>query len=137
MSARADDVVVAVDLTDDERDFMYWALSHWGSGLATYKALPMSVLGIAGSDEFASLTDRLGQAVRRGDPLSGLDWARALFLTELSFGSDLAGAGVEFSYVSHSDEDGIKLLRSIQRKLSSRDRAEVLFSGLVRPGAAG
>lgn len=137
MSSTADAEVVSIDLTGDERDFVYWALTHWGTGLATYKPLPMTILGIADADRFRALTERLATAVRAGEPLTDLDWARALFLTELSFGSDLAGAGVEFCYVSHSDQDGIKLLRSIQRKISSSDRAELLFSGVSRPGAVG
>jgi hypothetical protein len=97
----------------------------------------MPILGIGDAEEFRNLTERLALAVRGGQALTDLDWARALFLTELSFGSDLAGAGVEFDYVSHSDEDGIKLLRSIQRKISSSGRADLLFSGLSRPGAVG
>jgi hypothetical protein len=129
--------VVSIDLTGDERDFVYWALTHWGSGLATYKSVPMTILGIADADQFHALTERLATGVRDGEPLADLDWARALFLTELSFGSDLAGAGVEFGFVSHSDEDGIRLVRSIQRKISSAERADLLFSGVSRPGAVG
>ena len=137
MSDTADAEVVSIDLTGNERDFVYWALTHWGTGLATYKTVPMTILGIGDAEEFRTLTERLALAVRGGQALTNLEWARALFLTELSFGSDLAGAGVEFGYVSHSDEDGIKLLRSIQRKISSSERADLLLSGVIRPGAVG
>jgi hypothetical protein len=59
------------------------------------------------------------------------DW-----LSSDSFASDLVGTGVEFALISHSDEDGIRLLRSIQRKISSSHRAELLFPGAGRQPTA-
>jgi hypothetical protein len=43
---------------------------------------------------------------------------------------------VEFALISHSDEDGIRLLRSIQRKISSSHRVELLFPGAGRQPTA-
>jgi hypothetical protein len=65
--------------------------------------------------------------------LSDLDWARMHFLTEVSWASDLVGAGVEFRYNGIPDEEAVKLLRSIQRKISSRYHADLLFPGAGRP----
>lgn len=66
--------------------------------------------------------------------MSDLDWARALFLTEISWACDLVGAGVEFELVSpFTDEEAVKLLRSIQRKVSSSYRADLLFPDAGRP----
>jgi hypothetical protein len=125
--------VVTIELTDDERSFMYFALTHWG-GPASYAPLPIERLfGISDWAEFDTLTERLAHAITQRQPLSDRDWATALFLTEISFGSDLVGTGVEFALMSHSDEDGIKLLRSIQRKISSSHRADLLFPGAGRP----
>jgi hypothetical protein len=54
-----------------------------------------------------------------------------LFLTEISWASDLVGSGVDFSIVSGlTDDEAIKLLRSVQRKNSSRRRADLLFPGV-------
>lgn len=123
----------AIDLTDAERSFMYFALTHWGVP-ASYKPLPIDALfGISDWAEFDRLTARLAQAITHRQPLTARDWALALFLTEVSFASDLVGTGIEFALISHSDEDGIKLLRSIQRKISSSDRAELLFPRAGRP----
>jgi hypothetical protein len=133
MSGPSSDELVAIDLTDDERSFMYFALIHWGA-LASDAPLPINALfGIGDWKEFDSLTERLAQAIKDQQPLSDLDWALAVFLTELSFGSDLVGAGVEFALVSHSDEIGIRLLRAIQRKISSRYLADLLFPNAGRP----
>jgi hypothetical protein len=129
---RKDDGTVAIPLTDSERYFMYMALSEWG-GLASYKPRPLPILGVSDWAEFDALTDRLATAITQHESLSDLDWARALFLTEISWASDLVGAGVEFALISHSDEEAVRLLRSIQRKISSRDRANLLFPNAGRP----
>jgi hypothetical protein len=132
MNHTPDDDVEAIDLTDGERSFMYFALTHWG-GPASYKPLPIKDLfGIDEWTQFDVLTARLAQAITDQQPLSERDWAIALFLSEVSFASDLVGAGTEFALISHSDEYGIRLLRSIQRKISSDYRAELLFPGAGR-----
>src|SRR5262249_16282187 len=86
MSETTNTDLVATDLTDDERYFVWWALGHWG-GCASDAPLPVRLVGAANWDEFDALTDRLATAVKRGEALTDLDWARALFLTEISFGS--------------------------------------------------
>jgi hypothetical protein len=83
--------------------------------------------------EFDALADRLAGAITQHEPLSDLDWARALFLTEISRASDIVGAGVEFALISYSDEEAVKLLRSIQRKISNSYRANLLFPNAGRP----
>jgi hypothetical protein len=94
-------------------------------------------LGFTGWDEFDALTDRLATAVKSGEPLRDLDWARALFLTEISFGSDLIGAAVEFETACRfTDQEGLKLLRSLQHKIGSHDRAALLFPGAGRARSA-
>ena len=129
----ADVDAVAIELTDDERYFMGWALGHWG-GAASDAPLPVGLVGVSDWEEFDALTDRLATAVKAGGPLSDLDWARALLLTEISFGSDLVGAGVEFEMACRfADRDGLTLLRSLQRKIASRRRAALLFPGAARP----
>lgn len=58
-------------------------------------------------------------------PLSDLDWARTLLLTEICWASDLLGAGIEFA-TNIRDEKAAPLLRSIPNKISSYDRFALL-----------
>ncbi len=125
--------MITIDLTDDERDFMCTALGEWG-GAASYAPLPVSIVGATNWVEFDQLTERLRHAIKNAQPLSGTDWARALFLTELSFASDVVGAGVDFSTVSRfTDEEAIGLLRSLQRKIITVGPGKRLFPGQARP----
>lgn len=67
-------------------------------------------------------------AVARRATLDEIETARVLFLSELAFGSDLLGAGVEFQLVSAMrDNEAIAILRHLQRKLYTRDGAKALF----------
>ncbi|MGV9675167.1 hypothetical protein ACWDSJ_07795 [Nocardia sp. NPDC003482] len=67
--------------------------------------------------------------------MSEVEAARVLFWSELAFGSDLFGAGVEFQMVSPMrDDEAIKVLRGLQRKLYTRAGAEAVFEpGLYAP----
>jgi hypothetical protein len=128
--------MVAIRLTPDEQHYIETALIQW-RWLATGFPLPIKALGLAEDwSQFDELVDRLRAAIAAKEPLSDLDWARALFLTEISWASDLVGAGVEFRYNGISDEEAVKLLRSIQRKISSRYRADLLFPNAGRPRRA-
>lgn len=59
---------------------------------------------------------RLARALGRKEPLSKLDWARTVFLTEVSWASNLVGSGLDFKTNFHDDE-AAPLLRSIQWKI--------------------
>ncbi|WP_157172168.1 hypothetical protein [Nocardia pneumoniae] len=88
----------------------------------------MRALGFADRDRFNDEAARLRRAVRDGAMLTEVETARVLFLSELAFGSDLFGAGVEFQLVSPMrDAEAITILRSLQRKLYTRDGAKALF----------
>lgn len=125
---------IAVPLSEQERHFIRAALIQWRSA-ATGFPLPISALGIAANwAEFDELVDRLRAAVAAQAPLSDLDWARTLFLTEIAWASDLVGTGAEFALVtSISDQDAVKLLRSIQRKIGGSYRGDLLFPNAGRP----
>jgi hypothetical protein len=126
--------MVAIALTPEEQHFVCSALIQWSS-VATGSPLPIKALGIAEDwPQFDELVDRLRAAITAKEPLSDLDWARALFLAEVSWASNLVAAGLDFALVtSISDEEAVKLLRSIQRKISSRYRADLLFPNAGRP----
>jgi hypothetical protein len=59
-------------------------------------------------------TDRLSDLLDEGKPLAAREATRALAATEISFASDVFGAGVEWSTVT-----GLAVLRGLQRKLVS------------------
>jgi hypothetical protein len=126
--------MVAIELTPEERYFICSALIEW-SGVATGAPLPIKTLGIATNwIEFDSLVSCLETAIVGQEPMSALDWTRTLFLTEVSWASNVVGAGLDFALVtSISDEEAVKLLRSIQWKLSRYYRPSLLFPGAGRP----
>ncbi|MBF6334787.1 hypothetical protein IU450_02690 [Nocardia abscessus] len=114
-------------LTPAERDFVDGALASW-VGVSASAPIPVLALGFPDRDRFKEETIRLRRAVHDGAVLSEVETARVLFLSELAFGSDLFGAGVEFQLVNAiRDTEAITILRSLQRKLHTRAGAEALF----------
>jgi hypothetical protein len=62
---------------------------------------------------------RLRPLIRTGQPLNRRDWRRALIATEIVFASDVFGSGWDWSITTGiSDEDTIRILRSLQRKIA-------------------
>jgi hypothetical protein len=120
----SDDRLVDIDLTDDERDFMFRNLGEWG-GPARGADLLLAVFGLTTSRELVDMAYRLGDSIREGASLSDLDWARALLLTEIAWGSDLLGAGIDANGRGF-DHTAIDLMRSIQYKISNGERLRLL-----------
>jgi hypothetical protein len=119
--------LVAVELTDDERSFIRQSLRQWESSAAG-QPFPFQVLGLSTWGEFGALTLRLEHAVTDHEALTDLDWARVLFLTEVTWASDLIGSGLDFDAVtSFSDVEALALLRGLQRKIGGYRRAKLLF----------
>ncbi|KAA8958640.1 hypothetical protein [Mycobacterium sp.] len=118
--------LVEIDLTEDERRLMFHGLNEY-SGLAKYgKPLLVPVFGASTVDEFDALVHRLRAAIENEEPLSDLDWAHALLLTEICWGSDLLGAGPEFD-TNIDDENALPLLRSLQYKISNSHRRQLVI----------
>jgi hypothetical protein len=121
--------LVAVDLTDREREFIQQALEQWTLSAAD-APFPFQALGLSTWDEFGHLIVQLKRAVTDRESLTDLDWARALFLTEITWASGLVGAGLDFATVTgFSDTEAVRLLRGLQhrRKIGGRTRAKLLF----------
>lgn len=120
---------IAVDLTEREREFIQQALQQCGWS-ASDAPFPFQVLGLSTWEEFGELTYRLQCAVTDGKPLPDLDWARVLFLTEITWASGLVGAGLDFATVTgFSDVEAVSLLRGLQRrrKIGGYERGNLLF----------
>jgi hypothetical protein len=114
------DELVAIELDDDERELMFLALNEYGGPTKHTYQLLCPLFGVSNEDEWYKLVIRLKEAIRNKEPLSDLDWARALFLTEISFGSNLVGSGLDFG--PSADVYWIVVLHSIQpRSVISRD----------------
>jgi hypothetical protein len=133
LTAMVEESLIAIDLTERERKFIVGGLREW-QGSAGWTPLPIEAMGLSDWDEFDALTDRLRVAVGRGDPLTDLDWARVLFLGEITWASCLVGAALDFEIVTgFSDAEAIAVLRSLQRKIGDSRRADLLFPGRGRP----
>ena len=125
--------LVPIELTDEERKLMVLALNEYGgTAQHTYKLL-CPVLGQSNLDEWARLVNRLIEAIRNKEPLSDLDWARALYLTDISFGSTLVGSGLRFGPAA--DEYWFEILRSLQGKVSTYPRFLLLLQNASYPAA--
>ncbi|CAM5683707.1 hypothetical protein MAUB1S_03971 [Mycolicibacterium aubagnense] len=103
-------------LSGEQRRFLVSALSMWG-GVASGHPPPIEALGYADKADFTADVARLCNQLGLDKPdLSTLDWSRIQFLAEISWASDLFGAGVEFELVSSfTDSEALTLLRSVQR----------------------
>jgi hypothetical protein len=125
--------LVAIELTDEERQLMVLALNEYaGTAQHTYRLLG-PVLGQSNLDEWAHLVNRLKENIRNRQPLSDLDWARAMFLTDICFGSTLVGSGLRFGRAA--DEYWFEILRSLQGKVSSYARFLLLLEHASYPPA--
>ena len=106
-----------VNLSADERDLLAHGLDHWGGPAHATDALAR-VMGFASVENLYRDGDRIAGELRSGAELSAADLARALIATELVFASDYYGAGWDWENVTgFSDEDTIKRVREVQRKL--------------------
>ncbi|WP_433277622.1 hypothetical protein ACQPZA_01270 [Pseudonocardia xinjiangensis] len=62
---------------------------------------------------------RLREALDHGEPLTRPQWWKALLATEIVFSSTVVGAGWDWTITTGlPDEETIKLLREVQRKLA-------------------
>jgi len=111
---------------------MVLALNEF-SGLAKQgsELLP-PVVGKSTADDFFTYYIRLTQTIRIAGSLSEIDWARALFLTEASFGSELVGTGWEWE-IGQSGEKHLVALRSLQDKIGTAERSRLLQENVTFP----
>ena len=107
--------LIDIELTDEERMLLSQGLNEYGGPIRNQLVM-VRALGLPDRASFDALVDRLHTAISRTDPLSRLDWARAVFLTEVSWASNLVGSGLDFA-TSVRDENAAPLMRSIQRKV--------------------
>lgn len=124
------DLAAGPILSGEQKRFLVSALSMW-DGIAASHPPPIEALGYAGKADFDADLARLRDQLGRDKPdLSTLDWSRIQFLAEISWASDMFGAGIEFQLVSpFTDPEALVLLRSVQRALIGTVDRALLFPG--------
>jgi hypothetical protein len=110
-----DTELIDIELTEDEWLLLSYGLHEYG-GPIRGQAVMARALGLSNLETFDHLVARLEAAIFHKQPLSKLDWARTVFLTEVSWASNLVGSGLDFRSNFH-DEEAAPLLRSIQWKI--------------------
>jgi hypothetical protein len=125
------DELFAIDLSEDERDLLVMAINEYdGTAQGAVELLP-PLIGALNRDEWRSYTKPLFQSVKAAEPLSDLDWARALLLTEFAFGSDMVANARRFGPAA--DEFWVLVLRSLQDKVGTDERARLLRANAKFP----
>jgi hypothetical protein len=106
------------DLTDEERHVLARGLAEWGGPAHCTDALA-AAMDFESVEVLLEEARRMKLLIRDGQPLSSRDWRRALISTEIVFASDVFGSGCDWSITTGiSDEDTIRILRSLQRKIA-------------------
>lgn len=106
-----------VPLDDDEREVLRSGLLEWGGPARCTHAMALA-MGFAGVDDLFSESDRLRALLRGRSPMTQRDWVRVLLATEIVFISDVLGSGHDWSHTTRfQDDDTLRLLRSVQRKV--------------------
>ncbi|WP_409436332.1 hypothetical protein [Mycobacterium sp. SMC-14] len=123
---------VAIDLTDDELVLMVQSLNEYFGSAKRADSVLAPIIGLPRTEDFDSFVERIIEALESKEPLIDLDWARALFLTEIAWASDLIGSGLDFA-TNIRDEKALPLLRSVQRKISNYNRFALLRDNFLRP----
>jgi hypothetical protein len=107
-----------VNLDQSERELLSVGLGEWGGPARLTNALAIA-LGFTTETHLLEEAKLIRTLLDDGASLTPLDAARALAATEIVFASDVFGSGVEWeSTTGLSDEDTIRTLRVLQRKLA-------------------
>jgi hypothetical protein len=111
-----------VALTPSERTVLRHGLIEWGGPARCTEEMAVA-MGFDGVQHLFEETDRLVRAIDRNEQLTRRDWLRVLLATEIVFASDAIGSGCDWSITTGlTDLKTLRLLRSIQRKLTSEVR---------------
>jgi hypothetical protein len=111
-----------VALTPLERTVLRHGLIEWGGPARCTEEMAVA-MGFDGVQHLFEEADRLVRAIDRNDQLTRRDWLRVLLATEIVFASDAIGSGSDWSITTGlTDLKTLRLLRSIQRKLTSEVR---------------
>lgn len=126
MTATWGDVV----LEAEEVELLRLGVSHWG-GPEYGAELVCRMLELPRADALYEMARDLRQKLELEEPLHHDDQAKALLLTEVMFGSRVAGMGSQWQTVTGWDDSKtVGVLRSVQRKLRFSSR---ILTGPTQP----
>lgn len=113
--------MIDVALDDRERSFLRSALNEWRGPARCTEELAVA-MGFRDLDDFDDrIEDELLPALRRHDALTRLDWLRVLLASEIAFGSVVLGVALDWpATVGLSDEESLRILRGLQRKIGGQ-----------------
>jgi hypothetical protein len=127
LSAMTDAQPPQVVLDTEERRFLRAALLDWGGPARPTNELA-SAMGFSSAESLSAEAWALWGRIEAGEALTSEDWRRVLLAVEIVFASDVMGSGLDFRLTSGiADEDAIKILRGLQRRLP-RWRGSVQFT---------
>ena len=110
--------LLKANLTEGERLLLISGLREWGGPAKPTPELA-KLMGFADVEELYDRGSAIAREIKAHEPLSAADWRRALLATEIVFASDLVGSGIDWPTTTGlDDEETIRLLREVQRKLA-------------------
>ncbi|WP_123029389.1 hypothetical protein [Mycolicibacterium stellerae] len=131
MTTDRDDERVELNLDEAERELMVLVLNEYaGSAQMAVELLP-PLIGKSSYDEWGDYVFPLMESIDASEPLTNLDWACALLLTEFGFGSDMVANARRFGPAR--DEYWVLVLRSLQSKLSNHSPERLLKDNATFP----
>lgn len=108
---------LSLTLTKEEIGVLRQGLLQWGGPAPGADGLAVT-MGFEDRLDLYRQATRIAEALSTGEPLTRLDWTRALVSTEVNFASDVLGAGYEWNIVTGFDDlTTLRLLRGLQSKL--------------------
>ncbi|WP_221320406.1 hypothetical protein [Actinoplanes sp. L3-i22] len=120
------DELVSIELDEDEREVLARGLTEWGGPARCTEALAVA-MDFGSVEHLFEHVVRLRPLVRGGQPLGRRDWRRVLISAEIVFASDVFGSGWDWqSTTGFRDEETIRILRSLQRKIERAARIHEL-----------
>ena len=112
------DELIALSLSDEEREVLARGLSEWGGPARCTHELAIA-MGFGSVEDLLAESERMCGHLEQGEPLTRSDWWRALLATEIAFVSDVVGSGVEWPTTTGLDDDQtIRILRAVQVTIS-------------------
>ena len=110
---------------------MVRAIIEYGMSAQGAAELLPPLVGTLTQKAWRSYIYPLADSITAREPLTDLGWARAMLLTDFAFGSDMVANARRFSF--GGDERLVLLLRSLQDKICTDERAKLLIANTTFP----
>jgi hypothetical protein len=116
-------------LTEREVTVLSYGLLEWGGSAQPTDAFAIA-MGFESRLDLLETGHRMLDDIRAGKPMTHLDWTRALLATELVFISNMLGAALDWTALTHlSGEVTLETIRLLQSHLVYHDVYRQVFCG--------